>query len=274
MWKWETDSKAKGVIVIVHNMLEHTGRYAYVITHLKRNGYHVIMGDLPGQGQTSRMNKGQIESFEIYQERVLEWIEIAEAYHLPTFIIGVGLGGLICVNLLEKVQLDIEGLILISPLMAFHNSNKTRKNFLTANIGDVSKSAKFDLGFQVTDLTRNPEVQEETLNDAMMLKKVSYHWYKEVIRTMKETADHMDQFIRIPMCVMYGTEDVISDTKVTYQFVNNLSYDELYFKAWEGLAHEIHNEPEREAVMRYILSFLNNKVFTAGYLIDDENSIK
>ncbi|BAS45809.1 lysophospholipase [Staphylococcus schleiferi] len=274
MWKWETDSKAKGVIVIVHNMLEHTGRYAYVITHLKRNGYHVIMGDLPGQGQTSRMNKGQIESFEIYQERVLEWIEIAEAYHLPTFIIGVGLGGLICVNLLEKVQLDIEGLILISPLMAFHNSNKTRKNFLTANIGDVSKSAKFDLGFQVTDLTRNPEVQEETLNDAMMLKKVSYHWYKEVIRTMKETADHMDQFMRIPMCVMYGTEDVISDTKVTYQFVNNLSYDELYFKAWEGLAHEIHNEPEREAVMRYILSFLNNKVFTAGYLIDDENSIK
>ncbi len=274
MWKWETDSKAKGVIVIVHNMLEHTGRYAYVITHLKRNGYHVIMGDLPGQGQTSRMNKGQIESFEIYQERVLEWIEIAEAYHLPTFIIGVGLGGLICVNLLEKVQLDIEGLILISPLMAFHNSNKTRKNFLTANIGDVSKSAKFDLGFQVTDLTRNPEVQEETINDAMMLKKVSYHWYKEVIRTMKETADHMDQFMRIPMCVMYGTEDVISDTKVTYQFVNNLSYDELYFKAWEGLAHEIHNEPEREAVMRYILSFLNNKVFTAGYLIDDENSIK
>ncbi|MBT2814184.1 alpha/beta hydrolase [Staphylococcus coagulans] len=274
MWKWETDSKAKGVIVIVHNMLEHTGRYAYVITHLKRNGYHVIMGDLPGQGQTSRMNKGQIESFEIYQERVLEWIEIAEAYHLPTFIIGVGLGGLICVNLLEKVQLDIEGLILISPLMAFHNSNKTRKNFLIANIGDVSKSAKFDLGFQVTDLTRNPEVQEETLNDAMMLKKVSYHWYKEVIRTMKETAGHMDQFMRIPMCVMYGTEDVISDTKVTYQFVNNLSYDELYFKAWEGLAHEIHNEPEREAVMRYILSFLNNKVFAAGYLIDDENSIK
>ncbi len=274
MWKWETDSKAKGVIVIVHNMLEHTGRYAYVITHLKRNGYHVIMGDLPGQGQTSRMNKGQIESFEIYQERVLEWIEIAEAYHLPTFIIGVGLGGLICVNLLEKVQLDIEGLILISPLMAFHNSNKTRKNFLTANIGDVSKSAKFDLGFQVTDLTRNPEVQEETLNDAMMLKKVSYHWYKEVIRTMKETAGHMDQFMRIPMCVMYGTEDVISDTKVTYQFVNNLSYDELYFKAWEGLAHEIHNEPEREAVMRYILSFLNNKDFAAGYLIDDENSIK
>ena len=67
MWKWETESEAKGVIVIAHNILEHTGRYAYLITMLRRQGYHVIMGDLPGQGQTSRANKGQIESCERVQ---------------------------------------------------------------------------------------------------------------------------------------------------------------------------------------------------------------
>ena len=53
----ETENDAKGVVVIAHNILEHTGRYAYVITMLRRNGYHVIMGDLPGQGQTSRAQK-------------------------------------------------------------------------------------------------------------------------------------------------------------------------------------------------------------------------
>ena len=57
MWKWETENEAKGVIVIAHNMLEHTGRYAYVITMLRRNGYHVIMGDLPGTSTfSSRFN--------------------------------------------------------------------------------------------------------------------------------------------------------------------------------------------------------------------------
>ncbi|PCF48501.1 alpha/beta fold hydrolase [Staphylococcus delphini] len=274
MWKWETEGEAKGVIVIVHNMLEHTGRYAYVITHLKRNGYHVIMGDLPGQGQTSRMNKGQIQNFEAYQERVLEWVEIAEEYHLPIFMIGVGLGGLICLNLLEKVQLDIEGLILLSPLLAFQKHYKTRKNILASNIGDVSKGTKFDLGIEAEVLTRNPEVQEETRNDPMMLKKVSYHWYKEVVRTMKDTADHLHQLTAKPMCVMYGTADQISDTEVTHQLLHTLDLDEVYFKAWPHLAHEIHNEPEREAVMRYILSFLNNRVYAAGYLVEDENSLK
>ena len=51
------ENDAKGVVVVLIIFLEHTGRYAYVITMLRRNGYHVIMGDLPGQGQTSRANK-------------------------------------------------------------------------------------------------------------------------------------------------------------------------------------------------------------------------
>ena len=72
----ETEHDAKGVIIIVHNMLEHTGRYAYVITMLRRNGYHVIMGDLPGQGQTSRANRGQLQRFEIYHEQLVEWIKL------------------------------------------------------------------------------------------------------------------------------------------------------------------------------------------------------
>ena len=102
MWKWETEHDAKGVVVIVHNILEHTGRYAYVITMLRRNGYHVIMGDLPGQGQTSRANKGQIEHFDIYHETLIEWVRIANEYKIPTFVMGVGLGGLILLNVLEK----------------------------------------------------------------------------------------------------------------------------------------------------------------------------
>lgn len=273
MWKWETENEAKGVIVIIHNMLEHTGRYAYVITHLRRNGYHVIMGDLPGQGQSSRTKKGQIDNFEVYQERVLEWVQIAEEYHLPTFVIGVGLGGLIAVNLLEKVDLPIEGLVLLSPLFAFHNSKQTRKLFLTSHVGDVSKSAKFDLGFDIEDLTSNPEVQEETQNDSLMLKKVSYHWYKEVAQAMKKTGEHLNQMRSYPLCVMYGTEDNISDIEMTQQFISQTLSEELYFKAWSGLAHEIQNEPEREAVMRYVLSFLNNRVYVAGFVVNDQETI-
>ncbi|OAY90539.1 alpha/beta hydrolase, partial [Staphylococcus epidermidis] len=165
MWKWETENDAKGVVVIAHNILEHTGRYAYVITMLRRNGYHVIMGDLPGQGQTSRAQKGQIDDFNTYHENILEWIKIANEYKIPTFVLGVGLGGLIILNLLEKTELPIEGILLFSPMLELKRDYKGCKNKLISNVGNISKDTRFKVGITPQDLTRNDEIIEETAND-------------------------------------------------------------------------------------------------------------
>ena len=59
MWKWETEQEAKAVIVIIHGAMEHHGRYGWLIEMWRTSGYHVIMGDLPGQGMTSRAQRGQ-----------------------------------------------------------------------------------------------------------------------------------------------------------------------------------------------------------------------
>ncbi|GEQ05457.1 alpha/beta hydrolase [Staphylococcus gallinarum] len=271
MWKWETENEAKGVIVIAHNMLEHTGRYAYVITMLRRNGYHVIMGDLPGQGQTSRSNKGQIENFDVYHEHILEWIRIANEYKIPTYVLGVGLGGLIMLNLLEKVDVPIEGLMLISPLLEFKKGNKTRKDKVISNVGKMAKDKRFKVGIKVEDLTRNEEVIEETMNDQLMLQKVTYNWYKQITDIMKETVTHLKDIESIPLLLMYGDADKVADITAMKLVKDKVTTNELYFKEWKGLYHEVHNEPERDEVMRYILAFLNNSSSNNGFVIDDEN---
>ncbi|MCH4383077.1 MULTISPECIES: alpha/beta fold hydrolase [Staphylococcus] len=270
MWKWETEHDAKGVVVIVHNILEHTGRYAYVITMLRRNGYHVIMGDLPGQGQTSRANKGQIEHFDIYHETLIEWVRIANEYKIPTFVMGVGLGGLILLNVLEKTELPIEGMLLLSPLLEFKRNNKTRKNMLISNVGKGSKDARFKLGIETKDLTRNDEVIEETKQDGLMLRKVTYKWYNIVLETMKDTVQHSKDIQSMPTLLMYGTEDKLLELRSFNELKNNLNTNEFYFKVWEGFYHEIHNEPERDQVMRYVLTFLNNSVNTMGFIVNEE----
>ena len=270
MWKWETEHDAKGVVVIVHNILEHTGRYAYVITMLRRNGYHVIMGDLPGQGQTSRANKGQIEHFDIYHETLIEWVRIANEYKIPTFVMGVGLGGLILLNVLEKTELPIEGMLLLSPLLEFKRNNKTRKNMLISNVGKGSKDARFKLGIETKDLTRNDEVIEETKQDGLMLRKVTYKWYNILLETMKDTVQHFKDIQSMPTLLMYGTEDKLLELRSFNELKNNLNTSEFYFKVWEGFYHEIHNEPERDQVMRYVLTFLNNSVNTMGFIVNEE----
>lgn len=270
MWKWETENDAKGVVVIAHNILEHTGRYAYVITMLRRNGYHVIMGDLPGQGQTSRANKGQIDDFNTYHENLLEWIKIANEYKIPTFVLGVGLGGLIVLNLLEKGELPIEGVMLLSPMLELRRTGKGRKNKIISNLGKMSKDTRFKVGISSQDLTRNEEIIDETDNDGLMLKKVTYRWYNLIVEKMKETMDHIKDIKQLPALIMYGTEDKILETDAIIELKDKLASNELYFKAWNGLYHEIHNEPERDQVMRYVLTFLNNSVNTMGFVVKEE----
>ncbi|MCC3754468.1 alpha/beta fold hydrolase [Staphylococcus capitis] len=270
MWKWETENDAKGVVVIAHNILEHTGRYAYVITMLRRNGYHVIMGDLPGQGQTSRANKGQIDDFNTYHENLLEWIKIANEYKIPTFVLGVGLGGLIVLNLLEKAELPIEGVMLLSPMLELRKTGKGRKNKIISNLGKMSKDTRFKVGISSQDLTRNDEIIDETDNDGLMLKKVTYRWYNLIVEKMKETMDHIKDIKPLPALIMYGTEDKILETDAIIELKDKLASIELYFKAWNGLYHEIHNEPERDQVMRYVLTFLNNSVNTMGFVVKEE----
>ena len=270
MWKWETENDAKGVVVIAHNILEHTGRYAYVITMLRRNGYHVIMGDLPGQGQTSRANKGQIDDFNTYHENLLEWIKIANEYKIPTFVLGVGLGGLIVLNLLEKAELPIEGVMLLSPMLELRRTGKGRKNKIISNLGKMSKDTRFKVGISSQDLTRNEEIIDETDNDGLMLKKVTYRWYNLIVEKMKETMDHIKDIKQLPALIMYATEDKILETDAIIELKDKLASNELYFKAWNSLYHEIHNEPERDQVMRYVLTFLNNSVNTMGFVVKEE----
>ena len=70
---------------------------------------------------------------------------------------------------------------------------------------------------------------------------------------MKETMDHIKDIKPLPALIMYGTEDKILETDAIIELKDKLA-SELYFKAWNGLYHEIHNEP-RDQVMRYVLTF-------------------
>ncbi len=72
-------------------------------------------------------NKGQIENFQTYHESLLDWLKIANEYKIPTYVLGVGLGGLILLNLLEKVELPIEGMMLISPMLELQKNGKIVK---------------------------------------------------------------------------------------------------------------------------------------------------
>jgi lysophospholipase len=259
MWKWEADN-AKGTIVIVHGAAEHHGRYKWLIEMWRLSGYHVVMGDLPGQGTTTRRKRGHIQSFDEYINEVADWIEEAKTFHLPIFLLGHSMGGLVVIRTLQEKRLPVKGVILSSPCLGLVTYPSKGLDLLSKVLNYVMPSMLFDSGLSVEVATRNEEVREMDKNDSLYVTKVSVRWYRELIKAMQLAYRNIDKFPDIPLLLMQGGDDKIVDKVVVKEWFDKLPISEKVYKEWNKLYHEIFNEPERDDVFLYAKTFLDTQL--------------
>ncbi|RSK57858.1 alpha/beta hydrolase [Bacillus canaveralius] len=267
MWKWEAEGEAKAVIVMVHGAMEHHRRYGWLIEMWRLSGFHVIMGDLPGQGMTTRSRRGHIDSFDEYLTEVKDWIQAAYQFNLPVFLVGHSLGGLISIKLLQEVELNIAGVILSSPCLGLVEYPSKMLNAISLGLNLIVPAFRIDSGLTVDMATRNEDVRDADLNDSLYITKVSVRWYREMISAMKEVYENMEATQDIPMLVMQAGNDKIVNKANVKDWFNQVPLSEKRFKEWPNCYHEIFNEPEREDVFEYAKDFVISQLKVIGYLV-------
>lgn len=259
MWKWEADNP-KAVIIIVHGAAEHHGRYKWLTEMWRSSGYHVIIGDLPGQGTTSRI-RGHISSFDEYIDVVTAWITEGKKFGLPIFLLGHSMGGLILIRSLQRKHQSVNGVILSSPCLGIIYKPNKAINFISKGLNVLAPSFKVDSNLSVELATRNDLVRMQDENDSLYVTKVSVRWYRELVDAMELAHEEVKKFADIPLLVMQsGTDKIVDKAKVKSWF-NKVDIHEKTYKEWKGLYHEIFNEPEREEVFeaarRFVEGHLN-----------------
>lgn len=267
MWKWEADSEAKAVIVIVHGASEHHGRYGWLIEMWRSSGFHVIMGDLPGQGLTSRSQRGHIDKFDEYILEVKAWIKTAYQFDLPVFLIGHSMGGLISIRVLQEEKFDLAGVILSSPCLGLTHTPPKILDFLSHGLNKVFPKLRVDSGLSVEMATRNAEVREIDSTDTLYVTKMSIRWYRELVTAMKNAFEKISSTGDIPMLVMQAGDDKIVNKESVKEWFNKVPLSEKRYKEWPDFYHEIFNEPDRETVYQYSKDFIESQLRTLGYFI-------
>lgn len=267
MWKWEAVGEAKAVIVMVHGALEHHGRYGWLIEQWQLAGFHVVMGDLPGQGVTARSNRGHIESFDDYLHEVREWILAAYDFDLPVFLLGHGMGGLISIRIFQEEEgMSLAGLILSSPSLGLVKKQSKLKMAKLRAMNIVMPTYKINPGFSIKDATRNIDVQEADLHDGLTIKKVSARWYSEFLESIQLAFENIENTNDIPMLLMQSGKDNMVAKKAVKEWFNHALLSEKRYKEWPNFYHEIFNEPERHEVFEYALDFAMGQLKAIGYL--------
>ncbi|MBU8879834.1 alpha/beta hydrolase [Bacillus sp. FJAT-29790] len=265
MWKWEAEGEAKAVIVIIHGAMEHHRRYGWLIEMWRLSGFHVIMGDLPGQGMTTRSRRGHIDAFDEYIFEVKDWIQAAYQFDLPVFLLGHSMGGLIAIRLLQEERLNLKGVILSSPCLGLAASPSKVLDIISLGLNIVMPSLRMKSGISVDMATRNKDVRDADSNDTLYVTKVSIRWYREIVKAIKLGFANLNKIQDVPLLVMQGGDDKIVNKITVSDWFNQAPFSEKRFKEWPKCYHEIFNEPERDDVFEYAKDFVDSQLKALGH---------
>lgn len=266
MRKWETFDTAKAVIVIVHGAMEHQGRYGWLIEKWRINGYHVIVGDLPGHGLTTRSHRGHINSFTEYTDEVYVWIEEAKTYALPVFLLGHSMGGLTVIRLLQEREVAVDGIILSSPCLGLIDYPSAPLKALSVGLNWIAPQVRVESHLEIDLVTRSEDEKMRAMNDSLYVTKVSVRWYRELLKAMKMAFVDRAKFPDISLLLMQGGDDKIVNKQDVGKWFNELAISEKTYKEWQACYHEIFNEPEREAIFNYAKDFAETRLRMLGYV--------
>ncbi len=255
MWKWEVE-QPRAVIVIVHGAGEHHGRYKWLAKKWNELGCNVIMGDLPGQGKT-RGKRGHIQSFSQYVDTVVSWYNESMKYDVPIFLLGHSMGGLVTIRTVLSTRIHVQGIILSSPCLGLANPPSKSKQLLAKTFHRITPQMLAKSGGDSRYGTRNEEIREAYVKDELRVTKVSLRWYQELQKAIRKSMEEAESFPNIPLLVLQAGEDYIVSKYAVQKWFDSISIQEKTYKEWEGLYHEVFNEPERGDVFLYASQFVN-----------------
>ena len=256
---WAPDQPARAVICLVHGLGEHSSRYAHVADFLTANGFAVLSMDNRGHG-LSGGERGHINSFEDYMKDMDLLLQAAHKDYpdLPCFLYGHSLGGILALNYALRRKPGIKGVIATSPGLRTALEDQKLKIALSKAIGNILPKLSISTGLQASQISRDPQVVQTYIKDPLVHDRGTPGLAVQLLDSIEWAYQHAHEF-PVPLLLMHGTSDQIAYAHGSQEFASKVSGN-CTLKLWEGLAHETHNEPEKDQVLTYLLNWLEEQL--------------
>ena len=261
-----TPDKQRPVLAVCHGFAEHSGRYAGFARHFTGSGFSVYALDLRGHGRSGG-ERGFVRRLGSYAEDLRVFLDrVRGETEAPIVLAGHSMGGavsLICTGKYGQSGERPEGLILSAPALRLAVEVGFVMRALVALLAGIAPRLKAAPG--VADLvSRDPAVVEEYKNDPLVYTEgTKIGMARLLMRAEEEVFPHISG-IDLPVLIIQGREDKIIDTESSRIVYETVASRDKNLKYYDGLYHEIFNEPEREEVFADAARWLEERGFTGG----------
>ena len=246
---WRVEEPIRAVILLVHGLGEHSGRYQQFAEFFTGQGIAVIAPDHIGHGESpgARAHVGSfaqfIEPLDQLRQSIDQWYPEA-----PRFLVGHSMGGLISARYLLERQDWFDGAALSAAALEAASPPSGASLLLIRLLAAIWPG----LGVMQLDpagVSRDPEVVRDYIADPLVHNgKISAGLVNALFKTMGEVEAGRGA-IKLPLLVMHGEADAMTTPAGSETFYGAVASVDKQLRIYPGLYHEIFNEPERLQVL-------------------------
>lgn len=243
-YTFKTSSAPEAVILLIHGLGEHAGRYTEWAAGFNEAGIEVRSFDLPGHG-LSGGKRGVVPPF----ERLFDTIDSqlsrisSEKPGVPLFIYGHSLGGTIVLDYLIRRKPPVRGAIVTSPWIKLTVAPSKIKvatvKLLKQFLPDITSSS----GLNSAHLSHDKAVCDAYANDPLVHDRISLRLFTETEKAADEILENANR-IELPLLIVHGRGDMITSPAGSTDVAS--SAPAAILKLWDDGYHELHNEPFKE----------------------------
>jgi len=251
---WLPEGPPRAIVLISHGAAEHGGRYAWTAGKLTERGCAAYAIDHRGHGRSDGP-RSYVDRIGNAVADLHELGNLARSRHpgVPVFLLGHSMGGLIALAYALRHQRELTGLVLSAPLAVLEASAPTRL------AGRLLSAAAPRLPIYKIDgstVSRDPKVvrayDSDPLNHRGMLPARTIG---ELAATVAELPDRLPE-LRLPILTVYGSGDRLVDNAGSVLVDERSGSADSTLIAYDGLYHEVLNEPERDRVVADVLDWI------------------
>ena len=257
---WLPDGDVKAVLFVAHGLGEHSGRYMNHVDRFVPLGYAVYGLDHIGHGKSDGQRE-VIDRFTDFTDTLKIYYEMVKGWQpgKPIFILGHSMGALITLFHLLDHQPDFKGAVISAPPIKAGESI-TALTITMAKLMSAIAPKTGVLALDASFISHDPVVVKAYQDDPLVFHgKTPARLGAEMLGAMNRVNAGLGT-LALPFIVIQGGQDKLVDPGGAQMLYDDAGSKDKTLKMYEGLYHEVHNEPEREVMFKDLESWLGSHV--------------
>ncbi|RCS28651.1 lysophospholipase [Rhodanobacter denitrificans] len=234
--------QARGAVLLVHGLGEHSGRYRRLAAWFNQRGYAVRGYDQRGHGQTpggrGRLRHGD----DLLEDLATVYNDYANGLPHPPLLLGHSMGGLVALRAALDGRVAPPALLLSSP--ALRSWESPRMITLARLLSRVAPSLPLRNGLDVDKLSHDPQVMTDYRSDPLQHGWITPRLADFIFRAGAACIADANRLAQ-PTLLLVADSDELVDPSGSREFARKAAATgRLTTRFFSTLYHELFNEAE------------------------------